>query len=221
MIDTIIDLHAGRGMPEDMATVKAAGVTHIIHKATQGVSYTDEKYTDRRTAAVAEGIRWGAYHFGDSSDPKTQAEHFLEVAAVNDSTLVALDLEHNPDGGSMTLYQAITWLVAVQQALKRWPVLYTGYYVLQDLGWTGLGLPSNCPLWIAAYGESALIPKGWPDYTLHQYTDGSQGGHPWRFPSLTNAYDRSRANAKRFPTMDIFNQWWENSTNGPNDSAST
>ena len=55
-------------------TVKAAGIAGIIHKATQGLSFQDPTYHDRRTQALAAGLLWGAYHFGEGGDG-AQGQH--------------------------------------------------------------------------------------------------------------------------------------------------
>ncbi|MFZ1152332.1 MAG: GH25 family lysozyme [Xanthobacteraceae bacterium] len=43
--------------------VKAAGIAGIIHKAAEGVGFTDKLYADRRVRALGVGLLWGAYHF--------------------------------------------------------------------------------------------------------------------------------------------------------------
>ena len=50
-------------------------------------------YAARRSAAVAAGLLWGAFHFLDLTDGATQAQHFLSVANADAETLVALDWE--------------------------------------------------------------------------------------------------------------------------------
>lgn len=39
-------------------------IVGVIHKATQGVSVVDAEYQTRRALARANGLLWGAYHFG-------------------------------------------------------------------------------------------------------------------------------------------------------------
>ena len=40
----------------DFGAVKAAGIAGIIHKATEGVSFTDKLYADRRGRALGVGL---------------------------------------------------------------------------------------------------------------------------------------------------------------------
>jgi len=204
IINTIIDLNGARAMVEDMATVKSAGVTAIIHKATQGLTFVDGGYAIRRTDAAAQGLLWGAYHYADGSDGIAQANHFLNTAKPDNKTLIALDLETNPDGSSMTLVQAEMFVKQVHDRTGRWPVLYTGFYVLQGLGWNGNSALVNCALWLAAYGDNPRVPAGWANWTLHQYTDGSLGPEPRRFAGLQNSYDRSQFNG----TLEELTKWW-------------
>lgn len=205
MINTIIDLHGERQMPEDMATVKAAGVTAIIHKATEGLGYVDQQYRIRRAGAETQGLFWGAYHFATGDDPIGQAEHFLALAMPDEKTLVALDLERNPSGPSMSIAQAEQFVRYIFDTLGRWPVLYTNAYVLQDLGWTGNPTSPllHCPLWVAGYGPPPpKLPNGWLGYSLWQYTNSIDGPEPHRFPGLSNGYDRSQFDGHDFAG------WW-------------
>ncbi len=191
-------------MPESMATVKAAGVTAIIHRATIGLR-TDSGYAARRTAAMAQGLLWGAYCFLTHDDPIAQADHFLSVVQPDARTLIAVDVERNTDNTIPTLAQVEAFVLRIHEQTGRWPVLYTGYFVLKDdLGWTGQSVITNCPLWIAAYGNSPEIPDGWSSYALWQYTDGSIGSEPRRFSGLSNAYDRSEFKG----TADDLAKWW-------------
>src|SRR5262249_37968581 len=69
----------------DFGAVKAAGIAGIIHKATEGVGFTDQLYADRRGRAPGVGLLWGAYHFLRPGD------FFLKVAAPDNTTLHGLD----------------------------------------------------------------------------------------------------------------------------------
>jgi lysozyme len=44
----------------DYDAVKAAGVTGVIYKATQGQTYQDPTYPKQRRAALKAGLCWGA-----------------------------------------------------------------------------------------------------------------------------------------------------------------
>jgi len=195
-------------MPESMAAVHAAGVDAIIHRASIGMN-SDDGYVARRTAALAEGMLWGAYHFLTKyGDPHVQADFFIASAQPDAKTLIAVDVERNVDNTIPDLITLEAFVIQIHNKLNRWPVLYTGFYVLKDdLHWNGAsyqGVLNNCPLWIAAYGDSPIIPVGWSNYTLWQYTNGSIGPEPHRFPGLQNAYDREQFNG----TLAELTAWW-------------
>lgn len=57
-LEVIIDLSHHNRVSE-LATIKATGVLGVIHKATQGIGYTDPEYAHRR--AAASGIRLAAH----------------------------------------------------------------------------------------------------------------------------------------------------------------
>lgn len=92
MLNAVIDL-SHHNQISSFQQIKDAGILAVIHKATQGQSYTDPTFISHRDAAHGVGLKFGAYHFGTGGDAVVQAEHFLSVAG-NDGLLV-LDFEDN------------------------------------------------------------------------------------------------------------------------------
>jgi len=93
-------------MRPDFAAMRHQGIVGVIHEATYPPFVRDPKYLDRQTGALQAGLLWGAYHYGNGSDPIRQADHFLSVVssswaranpAVRPSTgvLLVLDFEKN------------------------------------------------------------------------------------------------------------------------------
>src|SRR2546428_13376045 len=68
-------------MRPDFVGMKNEGIVGVIHEATYPRFDRDSKYRDRQMAALQAGLLWGAYHFGDATDPIRQADHFLSVVA--------------------------------------------------------------------------------------------------------------------------------------------
>ncbi len=163
----------------DFAAVKADGILAVIHKATQGATYTDPEYASKRIAASQQGLLWGAYHFGTGQDVVQQAQHFLAVAAADANTLLVLDWEENgiASQGTMSLPQAVEFVERVKDAVGRYPVLYGGSLIKNSVG-TGNTVLSQCPLWLAQYSSNPSLPAGWSNYKLWQYTDGVNGPEP-------------------------------------------
>jgi len=170
----IIDLSHNNGSV-DLTHVSANGVVAVIHKATQGNLFRDPAYLSTRTLAAAAGLLWGAYHFGTGDDGEAQAKHFLATAAPDPQTILALDIEANRQGESISLEQAKAFVQFVHQQTGRWPGVYGGYYLKQLLGTKRDPILSNCWLWLAQYDDKPTIQSSWTAWNLWQYTDGSFG----------------------------------------------
>jgi len=172
----------------DFPLVKQAGILAMIHKATQGTTYTDPNYTSSRAAANGVGLLWGAYHFGTAQDVPTQVNNFLQVAASDSNTLLVLDWEENTiaSQGTMSLDQAKQFVQLVKTKTGRFPVLYGGSLIKQSVGTNGDAILSQCPLWLAQYTSTPSLPGGWPKYTMWQYTDGINGPEPHNLNGIGN-----------------------------------
>ena len=192
MIDAVIDVSHNNGSNLDFAAAAASGVLGVIHKATQGTADVDPMYATNRAAIKAANLFFGAYHFGDGSDGGAQANAFLAAAAPATGELVALDFESNPSGPSMTLEEARAFVTVIFNTIGRWPVLYSGHDLKDMLNGTADGVLSNCPLWLAQYGPAAILPPGWSDWSLWQYSDGAVGNPP-PVPGIGHC-DRDRFN---------------------------
>jgi len=176
-LNAIVDLsHHNNNVNFEQA--KADGLVGIIHKATQGLAYQDPLYAPHRQKALAAGLFWGAYHFGDGSDGVTQAEFFLSTAGIKPGTLLVLDFESNPAGPSMSLVEARAFITHIKEATGRWPGFYCGHYFKDLLGTKVDSVIGNCWLWLAQYGPTAVVPATWDRWTLWQYTDGAAGPQP-------------------------------------------
>ncbi len=188
MITSIIDIFHGNEVDWDAAV--AGGITAVIHKATQGLNFTDSQYVGRRAKAKELGLLWGAYHFATGDSVAGQVEHFLAFAKPEDDELIALDFEPNTSGGpTMTIAQAREFVEAVKDKTGRFPVVYGGHLIREAIGQSHDPVLANCPLW---YVRIAATPIGiptqvWPDYTLWQYTDGDSGIEPVKTPGVQGA----------------------------------
>ena len=191
MIDTIIDIFHQTNI--DFDRVRADGIVAIIHKATEGTNFRDNEYRERKQRAKDMGFLWGAYHFSSAGNVLDQVEHFLTLAEPDDSDLVALDFEPSSHGPNMTIEQARQFVMLVRNELGRFPVIYGGHLLRQDVGHSPDPILTNCPLWYARYRHLPIgIPtQVWPTYTLWQYTDGSNGDEPHRVDGIGRC-DRNR-----------------------------
>lgn len=202
MINTIVDLYHGDSVPgEDWKAVAHGGTVAVIHKASQGLSNVDATYAMRRVKATHAGLLWGAYHFADGTDGAKQADHYLAAAQPEPGDLMALDLEHNPNGPTVTLSQARAFVQRILQLTGRRPWIYGSDVVKDFAGKNGDSVLSQCPLWIARYGHAPVVPPGWKQWTLWQYQAGEAGGDP--LPGL-GLVDRNQFNG----TLDEIKKVW-------------
>lgn len=178
MLSTVLDLSHHQPWV-DFRRVRAAGVVGIIHKASEGAGYQDDALARRRDLCASVGLLFGAYHFGTGADPVRQAQRFLGMVRPGD--LLALDVERNPSGTSMSLAQAETFAEAVWQAARVRVVVYGGGDYLRDV----LRPPASSPLgrgglWWSRWGDvpPTSLPAPWKTWSLWQHTNGEVGAEP-------------------------------------------
>lgn len=164
----IIDL-SHHNVVTDFARVKAAGVVGVIHKATEGTTFTDNQYKGREKAALAAGLAWGSYHFLKHSNVPAQIANYLKFAAPLPGARVCIDYE---DAACTLddLHSAVTALVAADDSLQI--AIYSGHLIKEQLGNAEDPLLSKCALWIAQYASKPSWPdETWPYWSLWQYSD--------------------------------------------------
>jgi GH25 family lysozyme M1 (1,4-beta-N-acetylmuramidase) len=156
----------------DYSAVKNAGVIGVIYKASQGQSAIDPTYNSQKNAAKAAGLKWGSYHFGDSSDISSQVNNFLTHAQPASDELFCLDWE---DNGSTTMSAAMAkaWIEGVESKLGRTTqcVLYSGNTAKEALGSTVDPFFGARRLWLAQYSSIPSVQASWTTYWLWQYSD--------------------------------------------------
>ncbi len=158
----------------DFHTMAAAGIAFVYLKATEGGSFVDQTFLDRRQRAASVGLRTGAYHF---FDPKVggaaQAAHFLAtLGGLKPGELPpALDLESTDGWDQLSQTDRVrevgAWLSVVENALGVRPVIYTsmGWW----LGEFGNADFSGHPLWLAHYAASPGDTGLWKTWTAWQH----------------------------------------------------
>ncbi|XP_029676958.1 uncharacterized protein LOC115243842 [Formica exsecta] len=199
LINAVVDLsHWDRNI--DFKLAKEDGIVGIIHKATQGVKYVDSGYAKRRKAAEEEGLLWGSYHFGVGENGKDQANHFLETIGDSSDVLLALDIEENKGGKSITPKQAEDFVNRVYVVTGRLPLIYGNAYFLKDFSTPTL---TECPLWLSKWGAEPTLPIGWKKWTLWQYTDGKTGPKPNSVEGIGSC-DRNKFNG----TLEELKDFW-------------
>lgn len=162
--------------------VKMAGRDFVFIKATEGSSYVSSTFAGDWAEAKAAGILRGAYHyFRPSVDPVEQAEIFLKTMGELDADDLPALFDWEEDDGlsaAIQIERAKTWLLLVEKATGKIPIIYTG-----PSFWNSLGNPSSFirhSLFIANYQVNCpWIPAPWSKWTFWQHTDqGIVDGSP-------------------------------------------
>ena len=224
--NSVVNLSHYDLMRVDFEAVKREGIVGVIHEATYPRFDRDSYYGTRQTAAARAGLLWGAYHFGDATDPIRQAEHFLSVVAANwrgpavqpSGVLLVLDFERNGHypGGTMRVDQAARFVERIKQRTGKYPGVYGSENRLRavmnapGVSRADKAVLGNCWLWIANYHYQPTPSSPWSNWRLWQYTgDGKCDLRP------RSSYPIRVANIGR-AERDIFRgsnealaAWWE------------
>lgn len=168
----VIDLSHHNTVPESFEEAKAAGIVGVIHKASEGGSYVDDKVDSRFYLAQQAGLLWGLYHFMRPGDQTEHAAFFVDVATNfgDENTLLAVDHE-DPD---VSLADLKVFLDEVVRLTGRLPVIYSGHVLKEQLDGKADPELDGYLLWLADYSAPATLPPGFKAYWLWQYTDSGQ-----------------------------------------------
>jgi len=205
-------------MRVDFVAMKSEGVVGVIHEATFPRFQRDWRYLERQAEASQVGLLWGAYHFGDGTNPIQQADHFLSVVASGhqplkvaddpekkrNGVLLVLDFENNHyRSGNMSVAQATAFVQRIKERTGKYPGIYGSENKLRQMFY-GLNpsereILSNCWLWVANYHAQPRGISPWGQWDLWQYCgDGKCGLRP------RNAFPVGVANMRK-AERNIFN----------------
>lgn len=143
----------------DFAKVRASGRRFVIARATVGRFYTDPTYARNRSAALAAGLAFTAYHYaqpdGTSGDAIREADHFIAVAGLKRGMLApVLDLE---TGSRLGVSRLQSWVKAwLSRVYARVGVRAT-IYVTASFWQTAMGNTS----WFAKNGYHVVWAASW------------------------------------------------------------
>jgi lysozyme len=193
MLDSVIDVSHYQGANLDFAAAAQNGITAVIHKATQGTHSVDPLYVTNRSKARAANLLFGSYHFGTGEDGGEQAAFYLQTVGPQTGELLTLDFEGNNGGPSMALEEARAFVTFIHDRIGKWPLLYTGHYLKDLIGSHPDPVLSNCPLWLAQYGPTPVLPAGFAAWRLWQWTNGVVGVNPQPVAGVGHC-DRDRFN---------------------------
>lgn len=173
----------------DFGKIKAAGMTYVFVKATEGITGVDPDYARNVAAARAAGLVVGSYHFYETNDdPSAQFGNFKQHVDVKPGDLPpVVDIEVLASNSRPDLADDLkSFLAQMEQAWGVRPILYSGVsFANQYLA--GFG---DYPLWVAEYTSAPApkVPSGWTTWTFWQY---SQSG---TVAGVSGAVDMDRFN---------------------------
>ncbi len=156
-------------------------VVAILHKATEGVDFTDPEYQNRRTIAKQKGYKWGSYHLLRKGDALEQAKYYLKnIGKNNKDEIMALDVECtinsqcNVPKYKVSAEEIKTFLKYIKKKTGRYPIFYANNSVVKDLSenYPNDELLSKIPLWYARFKKEVTdFPSGiWNTYTFWQFS---------------------------------------------------
>src|SRR5260370_13220947 len=190
--NSVVNMSHDDLMRVDFVGMKNEGVVGVIHEATFPRLQRDWRYFERQAAASEAGLLWGAYHFGDGTNPISQADHFLAVVGsshplinpapnaekTRPGVLLVLDFEKNGHypGGSMSVSQAVAFVERIKERTGKHPGIYGTEYRLRQMlygsGATAAHRPvlSNSCLSVANYPNEPPATSPWRGWDMWQYT---------------------------------------------------
>lgn len=150
--------------------VKAAGISYIFIRATDGITYQDPNFNKNFAAARNAGITIGAYHFYETNDdPADQLKNFTSLVTLKPGDLPpVIDIErlHKKDDIKLT-ENLQKFLDGLEKHYGVKPIIYTGLR-FSNKHLIGFG---NYPLWLAEYErDKPKLPNGWSKWTFWQWS---------------------------------------------------
>ena len=176
------------------------GIRGVINKVSEGRWMQDHSFQWRRNPAKQAGMLYGGYHFLRPGNMKAQAEWFLSLCGNTDDLLLAGDHEDR----NVDIDAAQQWFQYVHDRVGRWPALYSGFLIKEQVGDADRAFWSKIRLWLSHYSTRPSWPKSiWQKPWLWQYTGDGHGPLPHTVPGITpvgkldiNSYDSTDTQLK-------------------------
>lgn len=159
----------------DWNAVKSSGVEIAILKVSgsDAGDYVDSRASINYDGARNAGLAFGTYHFAGGTDPRHEAEFFVNVCSpLDENQVLILDWEaqHSDPVGWCNIF-----VDRVHELTGIWPIIYMNGSTRNAYNWDVV--TSKCGVWIAWYDRNPdldLPVQG--TYIMHQYT--SSGSVP-------------------------------------------
>jgi len=156
----------------DWDKVKAAGRDFAFIRVSDGTKFEDPRFEANWSGARDAGVVRGAYqYFRPSEDPVAQANVLVAKMGTlaPDDLPPVLDVEITEGLSSLRLQQKVhTWLLTVEAATGRKPIVYTMAGMSGSLGTQFTAYP----LWVANWGvKCPRMPSKWSGWKFWQGSD--------------------------------------------------
>jgi len=154
----------------DFKQLKAAGITYVFVKASEGNTYQDPLFARNFAQAKQAGLIVSAYHFYETNDaPNSQLENFTQLVTLSAGDLPpVVDIEklHMQDDLMLT-HHLQSYLIGLEKHYGVKPIIYTGLNFANQ----HVTEFAQYPLWIAEYGRAQpTLPTGWSNWTFWQWS---------------------------------------------------
>lgn len=194
MIDT--SHHQGPLSVTFLKQLKAKhGLSILMAKCTEGMTFTDSEFAATRIAAKAAGYAFGAYHYVDANDsgPITQARRFFSIFKPRAGDFWCMDLERS-DGLSQVELNA--WAMGFGDEMRRlWPGSALAYLGGYSGNGTGRGASLHFDGWMFPRYASMNPSTAWPSAVAPRVDANTTGWlrpHIWQWtPALPPGIDAS------------------------------
>ncbi|CAH9063954.1 hypothetical protein PSECIP111854_03327 [Pseudoalteromonas sp. CIP111854] len=151
--------------------VAQSGIQFVYLKATDGMTYTDPKYSDNLQGIQATNLAVGAYHFFEAEDdPQKQLAHFLAHIKGKGLTLTPMvDVELlRAQSAAQIKTRLNSFLTELEQQIGCKPLIYSyGSFWQANIG-TGF---NDYPFWFAQYNKTMQPPEKLKNIKIWQYSE--------------------------------------------------
>lgn len=173
----------------DWSAYAAAGYRFAFIKASEGTYYVNPNFAVQRSAATAQQLRLGTYHFANpkGSDGARQAAAFVEAGGGWSPGRLpgVLDIEDNPYSGSSCYdLDAATMVAWIGSFLERYrqltgvdALLYTTHTWWQRCTADSAAFADTNPLWLARWADTpGQLPAGYTSWMFWQSGNDDPAG---------------------------------------------
>ena len=177
----------------DWNQVKASGISFVIIKTSEGIGRIEPRAKDQSLGASKVGLQIGYYHFAHPGEDTaiTEADLFYKCISQYPKAQIipTLDIEINKAG--LNPQQLTQWIVDFVTRLQGYNIPNVMLYSYGPF-FNKFLLPNQtlalCPLWLADYQSQPVLPNGWSNYNIWQY---SQAGS---IPGIQGNVDLNQTN---------------------------